>query len=144
MKSQINEIASKIYEFILSLTALEITLIAIIIVLAFAFLYVLKQWLILRYVFFTSSDWCADKITEICEDAIEKITDLSNQIYELKYGKEIDKAEALKFVSTSIINGNKDWFIQKEKFQNKIEKNGQPRLGLDDGWFSLGSRWCKV
>jgi hypothetical protein len=125
-----------------SFTTLELTLISALALNIAALIYVFKQWLILRYVFFTSSDWCAEKINEICDDATERITELAIQIYEAKYSKEVAREEAMKYVSTAIRNGASDWFQQKEKFQNKLEKNGQPRLGYDDGWLGLGARWC--
>jgi hypothetical protein len=134
---------AEIYNLTQRLTSLEITLIVVLTLLSISFFYVLKQWLILRYVFFTSSDWCADKIKEISEDATERIVELVRQLYELKNDKNIEHDEAIKYVSTSIVNANKDWFTQKEKFQTRLEKNGQPRLSYDDGWFSLGARWYK-
>ncbi len=134
---------TEIYNLTKSLTLLEITLIVLVALLSISFFYVLKQWLILRYVFFTSSDWCADKIKEISEDATESIVELVKQIYELKNTKNIEHDEAIKYVSTSILNANQDWFAQKEKFQTRLERNGQPRLSYDDGWLSLGARWYK-
>jgi len=141
MEQEIYNLISSATKFIIGLSKLEIFLIAINLFMLFAFTYVLKQWLILRYIFFISSDWCADKIKEICEDSTQIIIENVNQIYEMKYGKTIESGEAMKYVATSISNGHKDWFIQKEEFQARLEKNGQPRLGVDDGWFSLGSRW---
>lgn len=135
---------TEFFSLIQQLTLLEIALIiALALIIIFLF-YVLKQWLILRYVFFTSSDWCADKINEISEDATQKIVEVVSQLYELKYDKKIEQDEALSYVSSSIKNASYDWFIQKEKFQNRLEKNGQPRLSHDDGWFSLGARWYKA
>ena len=134
---------TEIYNLLQRLTSLEIALIIALTFLTIAFAYVIKQWLILRYVFFTSSDWCADKINEISEDATDKIIELVTQIYEIKHQRNIEHSEAIRYVSTSIVNANKDWFTQKEKFQNRLEKNGQPRLSYDDGWLSLGARWYK-
>ena len=143
MDAEIRGLISKMSNLILSLTALEITLIFAVLLLLWALAYVLKQWLILRHVFYTSSDWCALKINEISVDATEKIIELVDQIHEIKYSKRFDVKEARQYVSSSITNANDEWFAQKEKFQNRLEKNGQPRLGINDGWLSLGSRWYK-
>ena len=103
MEQEIYNLISSTTKFIVGLSKLEIFLIAANLFTLFAFTYVIKQWLILRYIFFTSSDWCADKIKEICEDSTQIIIENVNQIYEMKYGKKIEYLVEIRIFTLSLL-----------------------------------------
>jgi len=100
------------------------------------FLYkLLKDIAYIRYQFISSSDWCADKIYEIQEDAVNEIVEIVTTKY------KVDEIEAIKWVPDSILNAKKEWIEQKENFQNNLMINKIKNLSQEDYYPGISLRY---
>ena len=90
----------------------------------------------MRYEFLESSDWCAIKIKEIVNVAIDEISDQVKMRH-----PEYSNEQILMHVPNVISQAVSEWNIQKEGFQSNLERNGISRLGTDDEVFIFSNHY---
>ena len=118
----------------MNFTTLEMTLMAITIALVYGLFRMLIRELVLRHEFIKSSDWFALKIREISESAEHEII----EEVQIRF-PDFSLERAKQFVPSNIVNAYREWEVQKEKFQNNLERNGMQRLIQDDKTFMLSN-----
>ena len=86
-----------------------------------------QKHLILRHIFISSSDWSANKIEEVANDAVVQICDLVCQ-----FDPSRTFEEARGEVRNNILDASKEWAAQIDALQSRLERNGLRRLGGTD------------
>lgn len=82
-----------------------------------------RKTLILRHIFMQSSDWCADKINELVDDASNAIVELETALAKEK-GRIITNDRAGDAIPFIILHAKREWKAQKDEFQETLVLNG--------------------
>ena len=125
-----------IYLNFIKLSYFELFLLALAILLFFLLFNAIIREKVLRYEFLESSDWCAIKIKEIVNVAIDEISDQVKMRH-----PEYSNEQILMHVPNVISQAVSEWNIQKEGFQSNLERNGISRLGTDDEVFIFSNHY---
>lgn len=118
------------------LSTMEFILIATILFLVFIIIRLWRELNLVRMHFITSSDWCADKISEMQEDSESTVIELAMQLH------KISEKEARDWIPFSVLGAKDEWKKQKNDFQKNLIINGFTPLTEDDFLVSLSS-WVK-
>lgn len=110
---------------------LELILIAALAILAFLHVRLQRKQRVLRHIFIEHSDWCAEKIRDVSQSAIEQITLLHSERSESQ-GSRRDPSDFLGDVRKNILDATRATTEQIDRLQRRLRRNGMPPLSYAD------------
>lgn len=110
---------------------LEFLLAAALAILAYLHIRLHRKQRVLRHFFIEHSDWCANKIRDVSQSAIEQITFIHSELAEAR-GDQRDPADFLGEVRNDILDATRVTTEQIDRMQRRLSRNGMPPLSYAD------------
>lgn len=109
----------------------ELLLVAALAILAYRHIRLYQKQRVLRHFFIEHSDWCATKIRDVSQSAIEQICLIHCERAESR-GLRCDPSDYLGEVRNDILDATKKTTEQIDYMQRRLSRNGVPPLGYAD------------
>ncbi|MBH1944989.1 hypothetical protein I5L01_12235 [Erythrobacter sp. YJ-T3-07] len=110
---------------------LELLLAAVLAILAYQHVRLRRKHRVLRHFFIEHSDWCANKIRDVSQSAIEQITQTHWERAETR-GDQCNPSDFLGEVRNDILDATRVTTKQIDRVQSRLIRNGMPPLNYAD------------
>ena len=110
---------------------LELLLAAALAILAYLHIRLHEKQRLLRHLFIEHSDWCASKIRDLSQSAIEQITVIHWELAEAR-SDQSDPSDFLGEVRNDILDATRVTNEQIDRVQRRLIQNGMPPLSYAD------------